>query len=126
MKDAFEHFILIGWIKWRQTSHHLVEHSAETVVINPEAVRFAIQHFWAHVFGRTAVGLVQQVVFLDFGEAEVGEFDVTVDVDKDIFWLEIAVEDVLIVDVFKAEQNFGEVELGFVLAKNPLVLQQVE
>lgn len=70
--------------------------------------------------------MVQRVVFLYFGEAKIGELDVTVDVDKDIFRLEVAIEHILVVDVLKAKQDFSEIKLGFLFTEYPLVLQQVK
>lgn len=70
--------------------------------------------------------MVQRVVFLHFGEAEVGKLDVAVDVDKDIFRLEVAIKHILAVDVLKAKQDFCEIKLGFLLTKYSLVLQQVK
>jgi hypothetical protein len=55
------------------------------------------------------------LVFDDLGEPEVGELDVAFAVDEEVFGLEVAVGDVLGVEVLEGQQDLGEVEQSDVI-----------
>ena len=48
-----------------------------------------------------------------FCEAKVGDFDVSVVVEEDVFGFEVAVDDVEIVEVVESEGDFCGVEFGY-------------
>ena len=47
-----------------------------------------------------------------FGEPKVGDLDVTVRAEEDVFWLQVAVDDVERVEVVERERDFGGKEFG--------------
>jgi hypothetical protein len=47
-----------------------------------------------------------------FGETEVGDFDVSVVVEEDVFGFEVAVDDVEVVEVVEGESDLCSVEFG--------------
>lgn len=49
-----------------------------------------------------------------------------IDVNENILWLQVAVQNVLRVNVFETQQNFCEVETGLRLGKPLLALEEVE
>ena len=49
-----------------------------------------------------------------------------IDVNKDILWLQVTIEHVLIMDVLKAQEYLCEIKLSFCLGEQTLVLEQIE
>ena len=75
-----------------------------------------------HVVGRAARRVRQ--VLGPFGEAEVGELEVAVVLDEYILGLEVAIDDVVDVQVLEREEYVGRVEARLVLVKAASLLQQ--
>lgn len=50
----------------------------------------------------------------------------SIDIDKDVFGLQVTIQHILVVNVLEAEQDFGKVKLGLSLREEALVLKEVE
>jgi hypothetical protein len=66
------------------------------------------KNFGRQVLWRAAES--ESPVFYFLGEPEIGELDVTVSSDQDVLGLEIAVDDVPLVQVFEDKDNLGGIE----------------
>ena len=60
-----------------------------------------------------------------FAQAKVGELDVPVLVDEDVVWLEVPVNDSTQVQLFKRQDELGDVISGHLLLEVPRFLQQI-
>lgn len=91
----------------------------------PSVVQTAGTHLWRHELGRTterARRLAKPHVLL--AQTVVGDFDMTVEREKDVVELEISVDDALRVEVLQGEQDLASVE--FRLSQSKLLLLDVQ
>ena len=66
------------------------------------------------------------MIYLDaLAEAEVGKFNVAINVEEDVFWLDVSKNNLLRVQVVKGLNNFGKVKLSIFFRK-PKDLSQME
>ena len=101
----------------READYQLVQESAQAVDVGASVVAVALEDFGAHVFWGAAEGIAF-LAFWDFlGETEIGDFDVAIDIDEDIFWLDVSVDDVQAMQMLKAEKELSHVELGLLFSK---------
>lgn len=76
-----------------------------------------LDDFGGEVFGRAAETV--QLVSLDvlLRQTEVGDLDVAVGVQKEVFGLEVAVDDALAVQIVQTHRDFGGVEASAVFGE---------
>lgn len=60
-----------------------------------------------------------------FGEPEIGDLDVAMSVQQQVFWLQVTIDDVLPVQIFEGQGHFGSVELGYRVGE-PLLRSQLQ
>ena len=76
-----------------------------------------LDHFGGHVLGGPAERVGDFAgVEAGLAESEVSDLDVAVVVDEEVLGLEVAVDDVLLVEVHQTIEDFDEVEASVVLA----------
>ena len=46
-----------------------------------------------------------------------------IDIDENVFGLQVSIEHILVVDVLKAQQDFRKVKFGLCLSKETFILQ---
>lgn len=84
-----------------------------------------VKHLRSHVFGAAAVrvctGLVPRLLLR---QAEISNLEVAVVVDYDVFWLDIAVDDLLVVKIPEPDEDLNETITRIVFG-HPLDLAQV-
>lgn len=66
--------------------------------------------FWGEIVGCTAEGPC--LVGDTLGEAKVGDFEMAMAVEKQVFRLQISVDDILGVQIFQCQSSFGSIKLG--------------
>uniref|UniRef100_A0A7S3IL17 Uncharacterized protein n=1 Tax=Strombidium inclinatum TaxID=197538 RepID=A0A7S3IL17_9SPIT len=74
-----------------------------------------VDHFRRNVLGSADERIRFQDVVLrlvDLGEAEIGEFDVTIEADQDVLGLQVPVENFGLMQVLKSQSYLGGIELG--------------
>lgn len=69
-------------------------------------------------------GLILRVA--DLGQSKVGELDVPIAIQQDIFGLDVPVDDIPGVQVLKCQEELGCVELGHLLVETTAAPEQVE
>jgi len=126
LQDALGHFAFVVGVEGRQARKHLVQQGAHRVVVYHVVVPFALQNLRTHILRRSAVRKTSLLRFENLGEAEISELDVAVDVDEDVFGLQVPVDDLLGVEVLDAQEDFSEVKLGQEFWKPAFLLEMVE
>lgn len=97
--------------------NHLNSHDTQTPDINLAAVLFARDDFGCHPVRGADHGGAFHLGLVDLGaEAEVGELDMTVEVEEDVVGFDVAVDDALGVEELKAMEGLaadgGDLALG--------------
>lgn len=104
-------------VERRQSTDHLVEHSAQAVEVDLISVALSQNHFWSHVLDRPTKSCVIPELPLNLGQAEVSQLDVSIKVNQDILRFQIPVKDPLRMDVLQSKQDLGKVKPGLVLTE---------
>lgn len=90
----------------------------QTPPISDLVVPLTEQDLWCQILGRSTKR-VGEFAFreIDFGESEIGDLDMPIGCKEDVLWFQVAVDDLLLVDILQCEHQLGTVELGLVLAE---------
>jgi hypothetical protein len=115
--------VIAASVEGREADDHFVGQDAESPPVDGEAVTLLIEDLGSQVLGSAAEGVGLGVVLEDLGEAEVSETDVAVFVHEDVLWLQVSVDDVLLVQMPDGQSHLGRVELGSVLVKPRAISQ---
>ena len=106
---AFEDLLVDGHgvvvVKWIDAGDHLVGEDAEGPPVDRLAVAFVEEDLWGEVLRGTTERVCARLAVLC--EAEIGQFEVALIVDKDILGLQITVDDVQRVQVFEHEGDLS-------------------
>ena len=96
----------------REAAQYLADQDPEAPYIGFVAVSGANEHFWGGVGWSTAVGAspVSLQITQLFRKAKVYQFDVSPSIQKDILWLQISVNYVVLMELLNCNQDFGQVE----------------
>ena len=119
------------------TNEHLKHQHSQSVPINTLIVSSRLYNLWCEIIGRTysesksfsfRLSCIRQTkgateewrltaerpgdVRDVFGESKVGNLNVSIRTEQDVFWLEIAVDDVEGMEVVESECDLGGEELG--------------
>lgn len=107
MLDLF----LVSTIERGQSGDQLIKQGSQRVEVNSVRMPSLLNHLRRHVLcaSAEAVGDLSGLE-ADLREAEVGDLDVSVVIDEEVFWFEVSVDDVLLMQVHEAIQNFDKVE----------------
>ena len=118
------HGLLLEWI---DTADHFIEEHAETPPIDGEAVTVGFDHLGSEVLRRSTEGIGLPIYrLLDFAEAEVSQLEVPLGVKKDIFWLQVTVDDAIGVEMLQSKHHLCCIEARSILCKADLVAQMEE
>lgn len=88
---------------------HLKDQHPQSVPINTLVVPLTLHNLWRQIIRRTAKR--PRNVRHILGKPKVGDFDVSVRSEEDVFRLEVAVDDVERMEVVDRKRDFGRVEL---------------
>ena len=70
----------------------------------------AHKDLWAHVLGRPTEGVAPLTVLDDLGQTKVRDLNVSVDIYQDILRLDVSVDNILIMQVLKTEQQLRKIK----------------
>jgi hypothetical protein len=87
-----------------------IDHKLENSPVHGLVVSFRRDHFWCEIVGGPAKCPCNVRHLLC--EAEIGNLQVAMSVEEQVFWLEIAINDIQRVQVVQREGDFSGVELG--------------
>jgi len=94
------------------TAHHAFEgDDSNCEIVNSDSVVLAAHDLGRHV-ARGAAGLLGVVRVPNAGDAEVGDPDVAALVEHQIFWLDVPVEDALVVHVLERQKDARDEKAG--------------
>lgn len=117
LDDHVEHHVLVLVEEGGQPVNHLEDEGAEAPDVDGLVVRPLQDDLRRDVLGRADEALRALALFDHLGYAEVSEAGVAVFVKEHVLRLEVAVEDVLGVEVLQAEQDLAGVEAGLRLGE---------
>mmetsp|Transcript_106450 Transcript_106450/g.297054 ORF Transcript_106450/g.297054 Transcript_106450/m.297054 type:complete len:279 (+) Transcript_106450:118-954(+) len=125
---ALDHCLVVALVVWQGAREQAIQQTSQTIVIQRESMPLSANHLWAKVprssNKRREYGAVARQAF--FGEAEVGQPDVTIGTQKAVLWLQISIKDLLRVQVLQPEQDLAEEKAGVALGKTPPLLHVEE
>lgn len=95
-----------------EASHEFIEDNAEGPKIHGEGVTFSRECLRCHVVRSTNHGecLLSSVQF--FAGPQIYEFQVSISTDHDVFWLEIAIDERLLMEGFDDVQQLSPIKHG--------------
>jgi len=93
-----------------KAAQHLEDQNTQGPPVDGFVVALGCDNFWRKVIRGTAKSPGDVLDFLR--EAEIGNLQMTVSVEQQVLWLQIAIYDVARVQVVKSQRDFGSVELG--------------
>lgn len=77
--------------------------------------------------GRVFESLISvQLFWQNLREAEIGQFEIAIEIDQNVFWFEVSVKNIIRMQVVEREENVGSIELGSLLLKSANLLQVEE
>jgi hypothetical protein len=116
--DQYSESVVTFIHEWRPTSSHFIHKDAKSPPINLISMTFHVKNFGSQILSRAteAKGLI--VFSKEFGEAEVGQTNVTLFVHKNVFWLEIPMYDLIAMQVTESKNNLSSDKLDCCLIKS--------
>lgn len=103
-------------MRW-ETNHQFVQQGTHAVDVSSFVVSNAFKDLGAHILGAAAEGEGSLLLWDHFAQAKVSDFDVAIDINKDVLRLDVPVDNVQAVNVLKSLEQLAEVELGLLLRK---------
>ena len=87
---------LVLCLKWRALRSHLIDETAQWPDVTFLVILLFVDLLWAHVVGRAYVGLRIHWALIEHScKAKVSQLGIRLSVEKDVAWLQIAVQDAL-------------------------------
>ena len=119
-EDSMVHQLAIGVVERRQPIDHLVDQDPQRPPVHALAVGHLPQDLGSQVLRRSAERLRRVSLHVLLGETEVGDADVALGVQKEVLRLEVAVHNVVLVEMRDAQHDLSCVEFGTVLGVREL------
>ena len=108
------HLMLVWVVEGRDSHNHFVDKHSKRPPINSKVVTWPIYYLWRKVLGCTAKRIRIFIVILDYlCYAKISQLYVTIDVNQNVFWLEVSVNNLTVVQVSESERNLNSVKLCF-------------
>jgi hypothetical protein len=101
----------------RKSYDKLVEQSTNTVDICSLIVALTRQYLRAHVLWGPAEAMAPLAFLYNFGQAKVCNLEVAIDVNQDVFWLDVPINNFQVVHELQTFDQLAEVELGLILGE---------
>lgn len=101
MNDSLIDFIMVlVEVRW-VANYQFIEEGTNAINISSSIMALAHKNLWAHVLWG-ATERVGPLSFWDnFRQSKICNFNMAVNINKNILWLDISVDDVLIMEVFQ-------------------------
>ena len=117
-EDAVVHHLAVGVVERRQSVDHLVDQDAQRPPVHALPVRHFPQDFRRQILRRAAQRLRRVALHVLLREAEVRDADVPLGVQKEVLRLQVAIDDVVLMQMGDAQHDLGSVEFGSALGVN--------
>lgn len=105
-------------LEWSKPSNHLTNQDAYAPYISPVSVAIAWQHdLWCTIARCSTVGECSCCHITHFlGETKVYQLHMSVFINENVFWFQISINDIHLVQTLNSEHNLRQVEPCIVLA----------
>ena len=114
-------------IKGRHSDQKFVEKRSQSVEIHCSGVLARLQHLWRHILRRaTDRERPRSESELVLRKPKISQFDMPVHIQQHVFRLQIAIHNIVIVEVFEAEKYFQKVEFSRLLWEGTVFVQMEE
>ena len=118
--DILVELFTVFIVERRQTNQHFIDNSTERPPVSRLAVALPLKDFRTQVFcGAAQTICVLSSLNVFFAEAEICESNVAVRANQHVLWLQISVENILVVEMLERQQNVSSIEASSVLLKSP-------
>lgn len=126
--DVLVHLLRVFGVEWTPTTTHLEDKNTERPEIHHFCIPLFIQQdLGSEVLSGTAERVGRVILReIGFGQAKVTEGNMAISIQQDILRLEIAIDDVMIVEMLQRKDQFCNVKLGPRLLETALLLQMPE
>ena len=112
------HHLAVGVVERRQSVDHLVDQDAQRPPVHALPVRHFPQDFRRQILRRAAQRLRRVALHVLLRQAEVRDADVPLRVQKEVLRLQVAIDDVVLMQMGDAQHDLGSVEFGSALGVN--------
>lgn len=117
VSDRTVHKMLIFVEEWRDTDKHFIKQNSQSPPIHCVIVALSGQHLGGQVLCR-ATKRPGNLVFVDLGgETEICQQQVAIAIEQDIFWLEVPVNDILLMEMAECDGHLSNHKLSLVVAE---------
>lgn len=108
--DVAEHCALRLAFEWRVPAQEFEEEHAQIPVVDTRTMSLSLNHLRCEVLGRTTIREARLLILVVVGPAEIGESYAACLVNEDVFWLDISVDDaMLLVQIFNGRNALSHV-----------------
>ena len=106
--------------------HHFVGQDSQRPPVSSLVVSSSFQNLGGQVLRSSAEGLGSLAVPDDFGHTEVSQADISIIVHQDVFQLEVAVDEILRVEMSEPQSDLHGIKLGLLFRELLLVGKVLE
>ena len=126
--DQVVHLLIIvaARVERRESHDHLIRQNTQSPPVYWEAVTFFVENFRSKVLRSSTERVSLSVILKDLGKPKVSEADVPILIHEDVFWLQVSVNYMLLVEMADGDRDLGRVELGSVFGETGAVPQMHE
>jgi len=115
--NVFKHNLLIFIIERWDSNNHFEKKGAQAPDVDREIVALVGENFWRQITSSSAERLVYVLSLGLLGQAKVRQLQISICFYKDVFGLQISVNDILVVKVLKGNGHLSYHELSLLLAE---------
>ena len=115
--------VAVARVEWRETHNHLVGENAECPPVHRERVSLFDKDFRRQVVWCAAKRESLLAALQNFSKTEVRQTNVPILVHKNVFRLQVTVDDLLVVEVSKRQSNLNRVEFSAFLVESLCLAQ---
>lgn len=118
MFDGIKYLVFVMRIERREANNKLIKQSPKAVVVQHVVMSLLLHHLRRHIFMTPAerIGFVS-FTQTDFSQSEISKDEMSVTIHHDIFRFDIAIENLVLMQILKSQQYLNKIELGFGLGQ---------
>lgn len=115
--NVFKHNLLIFIIERWDSDNHFEQKRAQAPDVDGEIVALMCENLWSKVTSSSAKRLVYVLSLRLLGQTKVRQLQISICFHKDVFRLQISVNDILVVKVLKGNGHLSYHELSLLLSE---------
>lgn len=102
------------------SEHKLIANNTKSKIVNSTIVVLPAHNFRCHI-PRSARGVLTVFGLPDFGDSEICNPQIALVIEHDILWLDVPVDDSIVVHVLKSKDNICNHKLRLLLTERPVL-----